>query len=333
MESFSEKLPDGRTLNGLISLPPKPSPTINAPYLPLIVCVHGGTYTADYFNACPSTSIANLSTPLHIPIIAISRPGYGGSTHLPPPPAPSTGTTFIQETGKHLHTTILPFLWQKYGPHSGATSLVLLSHSIGSAVAIVAAALHAEDTSTSTSPPTYPLSGLITSGIGTHIILPPATPADAYDRTQPPTNDSPLWPLDHKDRVMLCADQGLCPPDAVAQSAALNHAMRVAERADIQMEWLGYWRGYAEKVVVPHLYGIGEREALWDVSETCVREYAEAFPRSVRREAGVVLGAPHCMELSYAGRGWLTRCLGFGVECAVWWGVREKKGGGGEGEH
>ncbi|KAF2239616.1 hypothetical protein EV356DRAFT_528198 [Viridothelium virens] len=363
MEKFSEKLPDGRTLNGLISLPLKPSASINAPHLPLIVCIHGGTYTADYFHATPSTSITSISAPLSVPVIAISRPGYGGSTPLPPVSSSRNGHTFIQDAGRHLHNVILPFLWARYGPSTGSNSIVLLSHSIGSAIAIVAAALHAESrsssaaASTATTPgsgtpltaaslprsaanaggtqrPAYPLSGLITSGIGSRIrVSPESSPSDdngggggGVPPMSPATaasvataeEEMQLWPLENKDAVMLAAGVGLCPPEVLQESVRLNAEMKVAERRDIQRSWDGYWRRYAEAVTVPHLYGLGEGDTLWYVCDENVNDYVNAFKSSVRREGNVVLRAPHCIELSYAGRGWLTRCVGFGLECAVY---------------
>ncbi|KAI9690912.1 MAG: hypothetical protein M1822_008532 [Bathelium mastoideum] len=321
MESFSETLPDGRTLNGLLSFPLKPSASIDAPYRPLVICVHGGSYSADYFDACPSTSIFNVSTPLSVPVISISRPGYGGSTPLPPTPAPNTGITFIQETGKHLHKTILPFLWEKYGPRLGANCIVLLSHSIGSAVAIVAAALHAEAT---TYPPSYPLAGLICQGIGTNVQV---LVDNSYDPNAPTTDEAHYWPQPQKDDTMLGpASRGLCPPEVRAQADRLNHKLRIAERRDIQRAWAGYWRRYSEAVTVPLLYGLAGEDAMWEVSEELVTAFVDAFPRCVRREGGLVLGAPHCLELSYAGRGWLVRCVGFAMECAFWWGTRNGKG-------
>ena len=53
------------------------------------------------------------------------------------------------------------------------------------------------------------------------------------------------------------------------------------------------------------------------VSEQHVRNFAAAFKKSPRVESGIVLGAPHSMELSRFGQGWYARAFGFAVECAV----------------
>ncbi|KAI9696507.1 MAG: hypothetical protein M1820_008135 [Bogoriella megaspora] len=320
MEQFSHELSDGRTLCGKVSLPPKLSPQINAPHTPLIVGVHGGTYSAEYFDACPSTSVTNISNPLSIPVVSISRPGYAGSTALPLLPAPSSGKTFIQQQGQHLHNVILPFLWSKYGEASGANSIVLFSHSIGSAISIVASSLHATDLKSGASK--YPLSGLITSGIGSLVV----TISDSdYDHDVPETDEKHLWPTEDHDARMLSKPMPLCPPEVYTEGEKLNNPMNPAERRDIQRSWWTYWEGYAGTIEVPHLYGMAEFDGLWEATQETVDRYMSAFKKCARAESSLVLGAPHCMELSYAGRGWMTKGLGFAVECAVWWALKDVK--------
>ena len=50
--------------------------------VPLVVAVHGGTYTSRYFDV-PGYSLLERSAALGIPIVAIDRPGYGNSALLP----------------------------------------------------------------------------------------------------------------------------------------------------------------------------------------------------------------------------------------------------------
>ncbi|OAP53894.1 hypothetical protein AYL99_11916 [Fonsecaea erecta] len=57
----------------------------------------------------------------------------------------SEGSTFLQEEGRYLHRYILPTTWQEFGTSSGATTVVVLAHSLGSPSAIVATALHAKE--------------------------------------------------------------------------------------------------------------------------------------------------------------------------------------------
>ncbi|KAJ5092600.1 hypothetical protein NUU61_007470 [Penicillium alfredii] len=79
MQPFKINLSDGATITGLLSLPPIDA---QARFVPLVVCLHGGSYDAEYFDATPESSIARVSDALHIPVIAINRPGYCETTPL-----------------------------------------------------------------------------------------------------------------------------------------------------------------------------------------------------------------------------------------------------------
>jgi hypothetical protein len=68
---------------------------------------------------------------------------------------------------------------------------------------------------------------------------------------------------------------------------------------------------------VPVLYGLAEHDALWSGKDEHVQEFASKFKSSPRVERGVILGAPHCGELSYWAKGWYMRCFGFAAECAA----------------
>ena len=46
--------------------------------LPLVIALHGGTYTSAYFDV-PGYSLLDRASGLGIPVIAVDRPGYGGS--------------------------------------------------------------------------------------------------------------------------------------------------------------------------------------------------------------------------------------------------------------
>ena len=47
--------------------------------VPLIIAVHGGTYTSEYFDI-PGHSLLDQAAALGIPIVAVDRPGYRGSS-------------------------------------------------------------------------------------------------------------------------------------------------------------------------------------------------------------------------------------------------------------
>ena len=70
----------GMTITGkkrLLTRPPVPTD------VPLIIALPGGTYTSTYFDI-PGYSLLDRAAALGIPIVALDRPGYGGSTPLAP---------------------------------------------------------------------------------------------------------------------------------------------------------------------------------------------------------------------------------------------------------
>ncbi|KAK5127719.1 hypothetical protein LTR08_004311 [Meristemomyces frigidus] len=335
MGPFTLPLADGNRITGLLCFPPKPTQPPKG--IPLVVTVHGGTYTASYYDADAVHTISNPAKALSIPVVALTRPGYGDSTALPPL---REGETWNKQTGTYIHEQILPAIWKAYGARTGASSIVLHSHSIGASIAIVTTALHNRSPDTAS----YPLSGLVTSGIGAKLADEPAehdashadknaslSQIDTYEPR--PGEDAPMmtWPVEAKDAMMLCSQTGLCDPELLkGTTAKLNHPSSILEPVDIRRQWPKYWHGYAADITVPHMYAVGSEDALWMTEKKWVDAYAAAFSRSARMEAAALPFAPHCIELSHLGQSWLARTLGFAGECAVWDVLRKEKEAGGE---
>ncbi|KAL8903743.1 MAG: hypothetical protein Q9171_007295 [Xanthocarpia ochracea] len=144
MEYFSLQLANNAVVTGLrtpAASDPPPKGT------PLIVGLHGGSYSADYYNATPTYSASAYSAFLRVPFVAINRPGYKDSTALPD--ALPEGSTFFQEEGRYLRNEILPAVWKAYAADYGVSSIVILGHSLAVPMTIVAAALHATTSSSS----------------------------------------------------------------------------------------------------------------------------------------------------------------------------------------
>ncbi|KIW22797.1 uncharacterized protein PV07_11061 [Cladophialophora immunda] len=310
MKPFTLSLANGAQLSGIFSVPTRTSTTPH--YQPLIVGVHGGTYFSKYFDAGTTNSAVRLAETLGVPFVSINRPGYRDSTELPPVP---DGSTFLQEEGKYLHRYILPKIWQEFGLSSGATTIVMLAHSLGSPSSIVASALHAKEPH-----PQYPHGGLIMSGWGTVHGRPSESAKHIVENGV--VDGRIAWPLELKDGPMFGDPKlGRVPPEILAMGHDLNTSMSLGEFEDGSFHWLDYWSDYAKEVKVPIMYGMGEHDALWKATRESVQEFAREFTGSPRVESGIVLGAPHCIELSYWGPGWVARCLGFAAECAAAEGV------------
>lgn len=312
MENFKLQVGDGKSLAGRVCLPP---PSLKGDsHLPLVVCVHGGSYDAAYFDMDPEHSVASISQALNIPVVAISRPGYGESTPLPPI---TDNRSSGEQQGQYLNTNILPALWANFGTRSGATCVVLLAHSIGAMVATIAAGCH-------TGTEGYTLAGLITSGIGVkHVDESRQGMVQLLgEQTEPILFDSVA-----KDMVMLQQPhKKIVDPRICIHTERLNKPVPVAELHDINFIWLGHWHKYSHAIKVPVMYGLSEFDGLWVCNPETVQEYRLAFPASPRVECGVIPMAPHCIELSFQSQGWLSRCFGFAWECAVSNGLLVKDG-------
>src|SRR3984885_8526076 len=117
------RTPAGLRITGIATGP-------GTPGTPLLVCLPGGGYTARYFDV-PGFSLLDVAEANGFAAIALDRPGYGGSD-----PLPAEERTFA------LNATVLDAaiaaLWAEHGP--GHPGVVIISHSIGSAINVPNAA-------------------------------------------------------------------------------------------------------------------------------------------------------------------------------------------------
>ncbi|KAF5975946.1 alpha beta hydrolase fold [Fusarium coicis] len=155
MEPFKLSLQDGTVLSGISNIP---SSSSTLEHRPLVVGLHGGSYTSQYFNATPEYSARGISEALSVPFVAIDRPDYRDTTPVGSIPE---GSSYPEQWGRRLHDSILPVLWNEYGLSNACTCIVLHCHSLGANGAIVASSLHATSSS-----PAYPLGGIVISGFG-----------------------------------------------------------------------------------------------------------------------------------------------------------------------
>ncbi|KAJ5092599.1 hypothetical protein NUU61_007469 [Penicillium alfredii] len=155
---------------------------------------------------------------------------------------------------------------------------------------------------------------MITSGIGADVdsAIDQDLKALVDTTTEQVTFDPAL-----KDSLMLqTPGKELSDPEILKCSTRLNKPTPTAEFLDTNTKWLQYWNRYSHAVKVPFMYGISEFDVLLLSTQEALEKYRNAFPCSSRIECSMVPEAPHYIELSYQGRGWLARCCGFALECA-----------------
>lgn len=322
MEPFVFDVGEGGLISGLKNFPLQPDPTKQTGRgkgMPLMICLHGSTYCAKYFDAHDNYSIRKASSLLNIPVLALNRPGYKQTPDLAK--CSNTGTdTHLQNEAAWLHRLVLPLLWRAFGPSLGCTSLVLNGHDSGGAIAMLIASLHGAD---KPKEQPYPLSGLIMSGLGaarTMQLNKEALEAsdDVDDTGQPKSWTFKLGP---KTRLMLNSEMGQSPIETIKTHESINCPAPSPELDDFSSPgpdgFATYFRRPASSVAVPILYFLSDGNLLWDTSQEKIQDFASAFMSSPRVEWGVFRGAGHCIELSWLGPSWYVKCCGFAMEAAV----------------
>ncbi len=261
------------------------------PGAPLVIAVHGGTYTSAYFDL-PGRSLLDAAEANQVPIIAIDRPGYGDS--------PMLAAEQMDITGQAAFLTgALAAIWQEYG--TDCAGIVLIGHSIGAAiVATIASA-----------PGNLPLRGVALSGLGLT-----TTPGD-FERWQA-LPDIPLvaMPPEIKDQVMFGPEGGY--------DADMPKAGHIADAPAPKAELLaitGAWSLVAGEVLgaitVPVHYRQGEFDRLWIVSQDEVSGFGAALGASPMVDARLVPGTGHCIDHHRFGPALHLQQLGFALACSV----------------
>lgn len=258
---------------------------------PLVVAVHGGTYSSMYFDL-PGRSLLDRAAANGIAALAIDRPGYRGSPIL----AADVMDLFGQAA---LLRDALGDVWKRFGKDS--KGVVLIGHSIGAAISTIVAA----------SSPDWPLLGLAVSGVGLR-----TNPGD-HERWQA-LPDVPLVmvPDEVKDQVMF-GPAGSFDADLLAASHSAGAPAPKAELLSITSAWEPAANEILARVTVPVHYRQAEFDRLWIVDRGEVNDFAAALTCSPLVDARMVAGVGHCIDFHRIGPAFQLQQLGFALECAA----------------
>lgn len=251
---------------------------------PLILAIHGGTYTAQYFHV-PGHSLLERAVDQGFDIIAIDRPGYGGSTALENAP------DLIQKNADYL-TPRVPALLSAFGRVSAP--IFIIGHSIGGAITISMAAAQ----------PSW-LTGIAVSGVG---LKTPPESAMAY--AQFPDVYFVDLPTPMKDQLMFGPPETLHAGMPQASHGANTHCP-LNELKDITGGWQDRLRALCPKVTVPVQTKQGQHEALWLTEGTLVQDFGACFTAAPRVEVAMVPEAGHCIDYHKAGAAFQDAQLAF----------------------
>lgn len=253
--------------------------------LPVLLAIHGGTYNCDYFDV-PDYSLIDRAVAQGFDVLAVDRPGYGGSTPLDDTP------TMIDANATALNTA-LPMLLTQLGLQD--RPVFLIGHSIGGAIALTLAALHSG----------WSLAGVAVSGVGA---LTP--PEDAENYAHLPQQYFVELPTPMKDAVMFGPSDSHAA-DMPAASHIANTQVPRSELLDITGGWQDRVAGIAAQIAVPVHYRQGEYEKLWVNGQDRIDAFARLFTASSKVDAAMVPNAGHCIDFHMAGATFQSAQLDF----------------------
>lgn len=257
---------------------------------PLIVALHGGGYNSGYFDV-PGHSLLDLGEATGFRVFLLDRPGYGGSDPLP------GGAVTFRHSAEVLDAAI-GALWDEYG--AGHPGVVLLSHSIGSAIAVHIAARQ----------PCWPLLGISIHGVGDRS---PEHIVSAW-RALPPGGPVRLPP--GQRRALLYGPEETVDVNVLEPAKASAEPVPPGEMLEIVGEWTESVATLAAAVTVPVQYTLAEHDGLWIVDESRVAAFAGYFTSAPWVDARLQAGAGHNLDHHRLSRALHLRQLAFASECA-----------------
>lgn len=258
---------------------------------PLLVALHGGTYTSTYFSVPggPFGSFLDLAARNGFPVLTIDRPGYGGSALLP-----EEDNTFAHQAA------LLDEAITRYLADVPAAAVVLVGHSIGGMIALEIAARR----------PQWPLVGVATSGMGARI---PAGGAAEQLGSLPFSGVVDL-PVPDREGVMFG------PAGSYTEQAREAARSSYAPTPFIELVNAPKWArrrlaAVAGDVQVPVHNVLAEHDALWDSSAEARSEFASLF--RVEVSSHLARGVGHSLDHHTAGAALHLQQLAFAFTCTV----------------
>lgn len=279
---------DGHKITAISAGPAEPSGR------PLIAALHGGTYTARYFDVAGGSggSFLDVAAAHGYPVVAFDRPGYGGSTPLEP-----AANTFSR------HAELLGEAVAQATARVAADGVFLVGHSIGGMIALMIAAAS----------PRFPLIGVSATGMGA--VIPPGGAAEALGSLPP--DETVDLPYAGRDRVMF-GPAHTYGAEGLRQAHGSYAPVPVRELVQAPAWPRDHLPTVAPLVRVPVHNALAEFDALWSSGEENVARFAAMFTAAPFVDAGVARGTGHSIDHHTLGTALHLRQLAFAEECAAW---------------
>ena len=261
---------------------------------PLIAALHGGTYTARYYDVAGSAqgSFMDLAAAAGYPVLCFDRPGYGASPALAP-----AENTFDR------HAYLLAHAIGQAAERFGADGVFLTGHSIGGMIALMIVAGDRD----------FRLTGLSVTGMGA--VIRAGGPAHAL-ASLPPDETVDL-PYDQRDQVMF-GPAGTWTADAVA-AAHGSYALTPVRELIQAPQWPDeHLPGLAPRITVPVHNALAEFDALWDSTAANVEQFAKQLTAAPFVDASIARATGHSIDHHILGHALHLRQLAFAEECQLW---------------
>lgn len=257
---------------------------------PLIVALHGGSYTSTYFDV-PGHSLLTRAASNGIRVIALDRPCYGRSDAL------SADNVTFEGSAKALDAAITR-LWDDYRNHH--TGVILVGHSIGGAICIHIAS----------QAPDWPLLGIAVSGI--HDVTPEQV-RSAWDAMPA---GQPVEFTPEQRRMFFYGPEWTIESDIVSRADASTAPIPAAELLEVVGRWPDQAAKLAAKVTVPVQYRPFEFERLWCIDADSVRSFAAYFTAAPLIVSELIPGIGHNADHHRNSQAFHLRQLAFALDCA-----------------
>ena len=257
--------------------------------LPLIVAIHGGGFTSEYFDI-RGYSLIERAAARGLGIIGLDRLGYGRSR---------AGGRDVQSLAANAEwiAQALDRLWPRF--ENACAGVVLVGHSIGAALAVMLAAR----------PHSWPLAGIAVSGAG----LNPNPALNSYFEKFP----ADTWvetSAENKDRLMFGAADTVNGGIAeLVRPAYVPIATR--ELLEINTVWPQSAPALLESVAVPVQFRLAEQDGLWVVNGEEIHQLSALLSGVVGSSAAIVAHAGHCIDFHNVGPRFQDGQLDFALDC------------------
>jgi pimeloyl-ACP methyl ester carboxylesterase len=254
------------------------------PGRPLIVAIHGGCFTARYFDS-PGFSLREMAAAEGFGVILLDRPGYGKSR------CKIQSSDILHDNMTALSEAI-GTLWREYG--AIASGIYLVGHSIGGALALMMSAA-ARD---------WPLAAVAVSGIGD--MQPEAI--KQYFAALP---DTPFLEITREMLVKLFFAPGAASEAALDSMGAATVPAIMEEVRDIYGVWMPQALATLGAIREPVQFIFAEFEVLWQADAHARARVAAALDNAARRDVRIFPGVGHCIDFHPEGRTYHRQILDF----------------------